>query len=87
MATELPTIIMVEMSHQTGALIISSDFQTTELINWFKQATPVQIMYMQVPTFQASRCHGRGIMHSTKLIKAHVENNQFGKSAVISTQS
>lgn len=41
------------MSHQTGALIISSDFQTTELINWFKQATPVQIMYMQVPTFQA----------------------------------
>jgi len=73
---------MVEMSHQTGALISASDLHTMELMNWFKHAKPVQIMYMQVPVFHASRCHGRGIMHSTKLMKAHVENNQFGTSAI-----
>ena len=41
------------MSHQTGALLMTSEFQTTELMNWFKHARPVQIMYRQVPVFQA----------------------------------
>ena len=41
------------MSHQTGALLMTSEFQTTELMKWFKHAKPVQIMYRQVPVFEA----------------------------------
>ena len=39
-------------------------------------------MMMDLP----SRCHESGIMHSTKLIKAHAEKSQFGTLGTISTQ-
>ena len=41
------------MSHQTGATFAMLLFQTTELMNPFKQPRPAQAMNKVVPTFQA----------------------------------
>ena len=42
-----------QISHQTGALLIASDFQTTLLMNWIKQSNAVQPPKRAQPTFQA----------------------------------
>jgi len=41
------------MSHHTGATFAVLLFQTTELMNAFKQPRPAQAMNKVVPTFQA----------------------------------
>lgn len=41
------------MSHQTGATFAVLLFQTTELMNPFKQPRPAQAINNVVPTFQA----------------------------------
>ena len=41
------------MSHQTGALLMTSEFHTIELINRTRHPRLVQIMYKHVPVFQA----------------------------------
>jgi hypothetical protein len=41
------------MSHQTGATFDVVLFQTTELMNAFKQPRPAQAMYKEVPALQA----------------------------------
>ena len=48
------------MSHQTGATFAIVLFQTTELMNEFKQARPAQAMYKQVPTLRAEAKRKRG---------------------------
>ena len=41
------------MSQKTGAQLIALPVQTTELMNWLRQANPVQIIYIQVPELYA----------------------------------
>ena len=41
------------ISHQIGATFAMLLFQTTELMNPFKQPRPAQIINKEVPTFQA----------------------------------
>ena len=48
-------------------------FQTIELMNMFRHPSPHQNMYRQVPVFQASRCHGKGIAQARNPRKAKVE--------------
>ena len=43
------------ISHQTGALLMTSEFQTIELMNKIRHVKPVQIMYRQVPVFHAGQ--------------------------------
>lgn len=50
-----------QMSHHTGAKFCTEEFQTTELINKFKQPRPAQAMYREVPTFQAEAEWDRSI--------------------------
>lgn len=45
----------VQMSHQTGALSMASEFQTIELMDIFNDPIPAHSMNMQVPIFQAER--------------------------------
>ena len=42
-----------QITHQSGAQLIVLPVHTTELINWLRQAKPVQSMNKQVPVFQA----------------------------------
>jgi len=54
-ATLVPMMNFAEMSHQIGDQLIAFPRQTMELMNWLRQASPVQIIYRQVPVFQAVR--------------------------------
>lgn len=74
----LESAVHSQMSHQTGARMIASFRQTTAFTNWLRQAIAVQIMYAQVPTFHACKCHGRGIKTKTKL-----RNAKMGKSGYV----
>ena len=49
--------------------MIALSLHTTAFTNWLRQAIAVQIMYAHVPTFQACKCHGRGMRTMTKLRK------------------
>jgi len=53
-ATLLPIMNFVEISHQTGAQFIALSRQTIELINWLRQERPDQIMKRHVPVFHAA---------------------------------
>lgn len=44
MATELPIMNFAEISHHTGAQLITFALQTMELMNWIRHDRPVQIM-------------------------------------------
>jgi len=41
--------------------LIAFPLQTIEFTKYMRQASAVQIIYMDVPTFRASRCQGRGM--------------------------
>ena len=49
-------------------------FQTIESTKWTRQASAVQTMYMQVPTFQASKCQYRGTTARMNPIPENTEN-------------
>jgi len=68
-----PIMKRLEMSHHTGAQLIALLFQTTELMKALRQPKLAQAMYRQVPVFQASRCHGNGMLTRTKPVKANIE--------------
>ena len=48
--------------------------QTTELMNWLRQAIDVHIIKKHVPEFQAWRCHGKGTRART-----NPKNETIGK--------
>jgi len=64
----------VPISHHTGAQLIAFPFHTIESTNETRQASAVQIMYMHVPTFQASRCQYRGVTARKNPIPEKTEN-------------
>ena len=49
-------------------------FHRIESTNWTRQASAVQIMYMQVPTFRALRCQYRGMTERMNPIPTNTEN-------------
>ena len=52
---KVKTVERLPMSHQTGALLMTSVFQSIELMNQIRHIKPVQIMYRQVPVFHAGQ--------------------------------
>ena len=63
-----------QKSHHAGAQLMAFPFQTIESTKWTRQASAVQTMYMQVPTFQASKCQYRGTTARMNPIPENTEN-------------
>jgi hypothetical protein len=62
------------ISHHTGAQLMAFPLHKIESTKWTRQASDVQIMYMQVPTFQASKCQYRGTTERTNPIPENTVN-------------
>ena len=54
-----------QISHQTGAQLTTLPVHIMELMNWLRQANPVQIMYRQVPVFHASNSRANKQNHDS----------------------
>ena len=67
----------VPISHHTGAQLIAFPLQIIEFTKWTRQASAVQSMNMQVPTFHDSRCHQRGTIEMMIPIPENTVNAVF----------
>lgn len=65
------------MSHQTGATFAVLLFQTTELMNPFKQPRPAQAINNVVPTFQARERDARA-----RTINQFVDSNESRRTKI-----
>jgi hypothetical protein len=81
----MPMINRDEISHQTGAQLTVLPAQTTELMKYIKHANPVQIIYMHVPTFQASMCQYSGIEHSKNPVNEKKENTVLVLATIVNS--